>query len=193
MPPIKDWETLWAEYQEEYPVENMSPGEQYTVKCRDFKQYLKQQILFLRRAELDHKSDILYMTNIQHLLEQIINVAKRMNREDSDHAAVINRGVDHWDREFERLCYDRIMHPLQQAFLVLYHGKNQGLPPKEVDYRVARMLQGVFAIANVLLSDDGLPQGFGYIAYGFPPDYERLSDVLPGDFGVDDIEDSVSI
>lgn len=193
MPPIKDWETLWVEYQDAYPVENMSPGEQYTTKCRDFKQYLKRLILFLRQAKLDRKPDILYMTNMQHLLEHIINVAKRMNREDSDHAAVINRGVDYWDHEFERLCYDKIMHPLRHAFLVLCHDKNQVLPPAEVDYQVAKMLQGVLAIADVLLSDDELPKGFGYVAYGFPPDHEHLSDVLPGDFGVDDNEDSASI
>lgn len=193
MPPMKDWETIWAEYQEEYPIENMSPGEQYTAKCRDFKQYLKQQTLFLRQAELDRKPDILYMTNMQHLLEQIINVAKRMNREDSNHAAVINRGVDHWDHEFERLCHDRIMHPLRQTFLVLCQGINQVFSSAEVNYQVAKVLRGVLTIANVLLSDKELPKGFGYITHGFPPDYERLSDVLPGDFGVDDIEDSTSI
>lgn len=180
------WETFWSEYQDEYPVENMNPGKQYTATCHDFRKGLKQQIKFIRLEQLDREQNILYMTNMQRLLSQIVTVAKRMNREDPDHAAVISRGVDHWDREFERLCDDRIMYYLQQAFLILCKD-SEVRPSDRVGVRVVEILQHVLAVADVLLSDQELPDDFAYVSYGFPPDHERLFEVLPPDFDLPDV------
>jgi hypothetical protein len=121
------------------------------------------------------------------MLDVIIHVAKRMNREDPDHAAVINRGVDHWDHEFGRLCDDRIMAPLKRIFRELEDSIN-GKSFVDTYFEIAELLLEVLVVADVLLSDDELPDDFGYIAHGFPPDHVRLSDELPADFGVDDSE-----
>lgn len=187
---LEHWKNFWVDYNNEYPVENMTPGEQYTVTCRDFKRGLREQILFLRAAELDRSQDVLYLTNMQSLLGVIVTAAKRMNREDSDHEAVINRGVDHWDKDFERLCDKRIVKPLQLAFMILLNDNNRVLPSAEVDFEVAGILQRVLGVADILLSSDELPQDFGHITSGFPPDHERLSEVLPSEFDlVDDDAD----
>ncbi|KAJ5342337.1 hypothetical protein N7541_011461 [Penicillium brevicompactum] len=184
------WKTFWVDYHNEYPVENMTPGEQYTVTCRDFKRGLRAQILFLRAAELDRSQDVLYLTNMQSFLGVIITVAKRMHREDSDHEAVINRGVDHWDKDFERLCDEKILKPLKMAFMILLNDSNRALPCAEVDFQVAGILQRVLKVADILLSNDELPADFGHIHSGFPPDHERLSEVLPSDY--DPVEETGS-
>lgn len=134
----------------------------------------------LHLAERDRRHDLLYFTNMQRMLDVIVDVAKRMNREDPDHAAVINRGVDHWDHEFGRLCDERIFGELEDSA----NGKSFAA----THFEIAKRLLEVLVVADILLSDDELPDDFGYITYGFPPDHVRLSDELPADFGVDDSE-----
>ncbi|KAJ5855632.1 uncharacterized protein N7529_009576 [Penicillium soppii] len=183
------WDTFWTSYLTNHPTENMNPGEQYSAACHEFRKGLTDQVMLLHIARIDRHQAPLYLTNMQRLLGVIIDVAKRMNREDPDHPAVINRGVDHWDSEFGRLCDERIMDPLIRVFDELDgehggsidvrgHGSDD-VPSGETDFHVAGFLQGIQSVANILLSDDELPEDFGYVDYGFPPDHMRLSDELP--------------
>lgn len=176
------WAAFWVDYQNEYPTENMHTGLQYTVTCQDFKLALEQHIMFLWAGDLDRGQDILYLTNMELLLRTIVGVAQRMNRENPDHPAVINRGVNHWDGEFERLCDERLRRPMGEAVTLLLRD-DRIFPSAEVDDQVAGILQGALGVANILLSDNELPKDFGHRVDGVSPDYERLSDVLPSDFG----------
>jgi hypothetical protein len=135
--------------------------------------------LYLRR---DHHHNLLYVTNMQRMLDVIIDAGKRMNWEDAGHAAVINRGVDHWDREFGRLCSERIMDPLKRVFGELENQRRSFTFLAFTDNTAVRLLQ-ILSVADVLLSDDELPGGFAFVNYGFPPDHVWLSDELSLDFG----------
>lgn len=174
---MKHWETYWADYRNEFPVENMRSGQQYTLTCGDFRRGLKEHVRFLRTAAFDRSQDILYMSNMQRLLGVIVDVAKRMNIEDSQHPAVLNRGVDHWDKEFELLCDKKLVLPMQKAFELLAKD-NRHWPSAEVDYEVAGILQRVLGIANFLLSNDKLPKGFGHREDSTPSVRERLSEAF---------------
>ena len=112
--------------------------------------------MFLHCAQLDRHQDLLYVTNMQRMLEVIVDVAKRMNREDSDHTAVTNRGVDHWDLEFGRLCEQRLMISLKRVFDELRDDCVNDVPSAETDFEVVDIMQEILGVADVLLSDDEL-------------------------------------